>query len=310
MKKALVAGWFSFDQMGASAGDLMACDLACAWLRRAGRAYDVALAPPFEGGVSWEKADPREYSPVIFVCGPFGNGWPVTDFLKHFSGCGMIGLNLSMLDPLDHWNPFDRLWERDSSVTSRPDMAFLSEQPRVPVVGLVLIDTQPEYRDKDAHEEANEALRRLARVHGAAPVNIDTRLDFNTTGLRSAAEIESLIARMDLVLTTRLHGMVLAIKNGVPALAVDSVVGGGKIRRQAEAIGWPHVFSVESATDQALQRAFRDCMTADVRATAKACAVRARAEIERMSAEFIREVCLSPDRSTPDQPAQSTVAGR
>src|SRR5262245_52851065 len=203
--------------MGASAGDLMTCDLACAWLRRAGRAYDVALAPPFEGGVRWEKADPRDYSAVIFVCGPFGNGWPVTDFLEHFSGCEMIGLNLSMLDPLDHWNPFDRLWERDSSVTSRPDMAFLSEQPRVPVVGLVLIDTQPEYRDKDAHEEANEAWGRLAREHGAAPVNIDTRLDFNTTGLRSAAQVESLIARMDLVLTTRLHGMVLAIKNGVPA---------------------------------------------------------------------------------------------
>src|SRR5262249_61843623 len=98
-----------------------------------------------------------------------------------YSGCSARGLSLSFLDPLYHWNPCARLWERDSSVTSRPDLAFLSEQPRVPVVGLVLIDTQPEYRDKDAHEEANEALRRLAREHGAAPVNIDTRLDFNTT---------------------------------------------------------------------------------------------------------------------------------
>src|SRR5215510_6727287 len=115
---------------------------------------------------------------------------------------------------------------------------------------------------------------------------------------------------MDLVLTTRLHGMVLAIKSGVPALAVDSVVGGGKIRRQAEAIGWPYVFSVEGATDQVLQHAFRDCMTAEARATAKDCADRARAEIERMSAEFIRELCLGPDQGTPDQTAPSTVAGR
>jgi hypothetical protein len=29
----------------------------------------------------------------------------------------------------------------------------------------------------------------------------------------------------------------------------DSVVGGGKIRRQAETIGWPCVLPVESVTD-------------------------------------------------------------
>jgi hypothetical protein len=51
--KTLVAGWFSFEQMGATAGDLMARDLACDWLERAGHSYDVALAPPFSGGVDW-----------------------------------------------------------------------------------------------------------------------------------------------------------------------------------------------------------------------------------------------------------------
>src|SRR5262249_48039893 len=276
--------------MGASAGDLMTCDLACAWLRRAGRAYHVALAPPFEGGVSWEKADPGDYSPVIFVCGPFGNGWPVTDFLQHFSGCRMIGLNLTMLDPIDQWNPFDRLWERDSSVTARPDMAFLSAQPRAPIVGLVLIDNQPEYGERDAHHRANEALRRIAAQRGAAAVNIDTRLDANATGLGSAGQIESLIARMDVILTTRLHGTVLAIKNGVPALALDSVVGGGKIRRQAEAIGWPCILAIENATDRALQDAFRYCMRAEARATAKDCAARARLRIEQMGEEVIDEL--------------------
>src|SRR5436305_1693050 len=35
--KALVTGWFSFEQMGASAGDLLARDVACKWLRDAGR---------------------------------------------------------------------------------------------------------------------------------------------------------------------------------------------------------------------------------------------------------------------------------
>jgi len=287
VKKVRVAGWFSFESMGASAGDLMTRDLACEWLRLADCPYDVALAPPFAGGVEWPKVDPRNYCHVIFVCGPFGNGWPITEFLQYFSCCRMIGLNLSMLDPLDGWNPFDRLWERDSSVRARPDLAFPSRQPLVPIAGLVLIDTQPEYGKKDSHEHANEALRNLAAQRGAAVVNIDTRLDTNTTGLSTSAQIESLIARMDVVLTTRLHGTVLAIKNGVPALAVDSVVGGGKILRQTESIGWPCVLPVESITDEALQRAFSYCLTSEARDKAKDCASRARERIEQVRMEFI-----------------------
>ena len=275
MKKFLIAGWFSFENMGASAGDLITRDLVCEWLRDAGCQFDVALAPPFCGGVEWTKLNPLDYSHVIFVCGPFGKGWPVTEFLRHFSSCRMIGLNLSMLDPLDQWNPFDRLWERDSSVTARPDLAFLSAPSQVPIAGLVLIDTQPEYGEKNSHEHANQALRKLAANCGAAVVNIDTRLDANTTGFSTSAQVESLIGRMDVVLTTRLHGTVLAIKNGVPALAVDSVVGGGKIAKQAEAIGWPCVLSVESITEEMLQRAFAYCLTGEARERAKYCASRA-----------------------------------
>lgn len=64
-------------------------------------------------------------------------------------------------------------------------------------------------------------------------------MDINAGGLRTSAEIESLIARMDIVVTTRLHDMVLALKNGVPAIAVDPIAGGAKITQQARAINWP-----------------------------------------------------------------------
>ena len=72
--KALVAGWFSFKHMGATAGDLLARDLVCDWLKFVNYSYDVAIAPPFKGGVDWQKVSPEEYTHVIFVCGPFGNG--------------------------------------------------------------------------------------------------------------------------------------------------------------------------------------------------------------------------------------------
>lgn len=287
MKKTLVAGWFSFEQMGATAGDLMARDVACSWLKQAGHTCDVALAPPFAGGVDWTKVDPRQYSDVVFVCGPFGNGWPVPDFLARFAGCRLVGLDLTMLEPLNVWNPFDLLWERDSSVRARPDISVVSTQAKVPVVGMVLIDTPPKCHERDSRVRAHSALRHLAAERGVTVVNIDTRLDTNTTGLHTAAQIESLISRMDTVLTTRLHGIVLAIKNGVPALAIDSVLGGGKVRRQAGAIGWPCVLPVEEVTESALQEAFCYCLSEEGRGKATQCAREAQKLVGQVRDEFV-----------------------
>jgi hypothetical protein len=69
---------------------------------------------------------------------------------------------------------------------------------------------------------------------------VDTRLAHGEwRSPASAAQVEAVIARADVVVTTRLHGLVLALKNGVPALAIDPVAGGGKVAAQAAAWGWP-----------------------------------------------------------------------
>jgi hypothetical protein len=288
--KALLAGWFSFEHMGATAGDLLARDVVCEWLSRAECPYDIALARPFKGGVDWTCVDPKEYSHLIFVCGPFGRSWQITSFLEHFSGCRMIGINLSMLESLEAWNPFDLLLERDSSRTARPDLSFLSREAKVPVVGVVLIDVQPEYGEQDVHQSANEAILSLVAARNVAAVRIDTRLDVNSTGLRTPAEIESLIARMDVVLTSRMHGLALSLKNGVPVVAVDPVHGGAKVKRQAETLRWPCIFTPETATRECLQRAYDFCLGDEARTKARACARFARASlahaVEDFNAEF------------------------
>ena len=278
----LVAGWFSFEQMGATAGDLLARDVVCDWLEQAARDYDVAHAAPFNGGVDWRSVDPGQYSDVIFVCGPFGNGPPIDEFLRRFKGRRLTGVDLTMLEPLEAWDPFDLLLERDSSRTARPDLSLLAEPRLVPVVGLILISPQPEYGERDLHEEANGALRRLVDRRSAAVVEIDTRLDENTTGLRTPAEIVSLISRMDAVLTTRLHGLVLALKSGVPALAIDPVSGRAKIARQAETLGWPAVFSVDALDEDELERGLDYCLTVESHAHAARCrdtAIRALSDV-------------------------------
>lgn len=263
--KALVAGWFSFETMGATAGDLIARDLVCDWLVSAGRTFDVAVAPPFTGGVDWRQVDPAAYEEIIFVCGPLGNGSPVTGFLDRFSGHRLIGINLTMLEPLDVWNPFDLLIERDSSRAVRPDLTFLANKAEVPVAGIVLVHPQNEYPGA-MHAVANDAIARLAASREMAVVPIDTRLDVNSTGLRTAAEVESLIARMDVVMTTRLHGMILAIKNGVPPLVIDPIKGGRKVITQARAIGWNVAFSPDELDDERLRTALDYCLSAEARA--------------------------------------------
>jgi hypothetical protein len=284
--KTLVAGWFSFPDMGATAGDMLTRDLVCRWLDAAGRPYDLAVAPPFLGGVNWSTANPDHYTDVVFVCGPFGNGWPIPEFLTRFAGRRMVGVNLSMLEAIDVWNPFALLFERDSPATAHPDLAFLSPATTVPVVGVVLVHPQLEYATA-AHDRANAAVERLAASRPMAVVRIDTRLDANATGLRTANEVESLIARMDVVITTRLHGLVLALKNGVPVVAVDPVEGGAKVRRQADAIGWPVCFPVEAADDGDLSAGLDFCLTEPARAHARAVADRSRDQLLNVRRRFI-----------------------
>jgi len=288
--KMLIAGWFSFEQMGASAGDLLARDLVCDWLSEAGYDYDIAVAPPFQGGIAWDQADPGDYTAIIFICGPFGNGPPITDFLPHFAGLPLVGMNLTMLQDLDEWNPFDLLIERDSSEAARPDLVFLADQPRVPVVGLILVHPQAEYRERARHQQVNEALERLMKTRELAVVPIDTRLDENQLGLRTPREVESLIARMDVIITTRLHGMVMALKNGIPPLVVDPIAGGAKIVRQAKAIGWDTVLTTDNLKDEDLQRALDYCLSDEGRTYARAIQQGAVKKLSGLREDFLEEL--------------------
>ena len=90
-------------------------------------------------------------------------------------------------------------------------------------------------------------------------------MEYNAFGLNSPLSIERLISKMDLIVTTRLHGMVLGIKNEVPVIAVDPIEGGAKITNQAKAIDWPYQFSVAGANQENLSQALSDCLKPGIR---------------------------------------------
>jgi len=186
--------------------------------------------------------------------------------------------------PTDEWSPFDVLIERDSTTGANPDIVFLSPRRLVPVVGICLVEPY----DEGLTDVANRAIERLTRSREMACVPIDTRLDTNPAGLRTPAEIESLLARMDVVVTTRLHGAVLALKNGVPVIPIDPEAGGAKIRRQVESIGWPILFCADALDDALLAKALDFCLTDAARLEARACAARAATKVEQLRDRFVQ----------------------
>ena len=145
---------------------------------------------------------------------------------------------------------------------------------------------------------AYAAVQRLVESRQISVVEIDTRLDTNSKGFRSPAEIESILARMDMVITTRLHGTVLSLKNGVPTLSIDPGGDSLKIKRQAETIGWPVVFRADETTDEALQRAFDYCLTEEARTKARECSERATKMVEEIRDEFITALTCSNESAS------------
>ncbi len=72
--------------------------------------------------------------------------------------------------------------------------------------------------DSASVSEADAAIDRLVAASGCGSVEIDTRLDENRHGLRTPPKSSRCLARMDAVVTTRLHGLVLALNHGVPVV--------------------------------------------------------------------------------------------
>ncbi|MDW3646774.1 MAG: polysaccharide pyruvyl transferase family protein [Bacteroidia bacterium] len=282
----LISGWFSFEGMGATAGDLIARDLVGSWLDEKHIPFEFACLPSFGEGILWEEASPEKYSHVIFVCGPYGNGWPITEFLEKFKACKHIGLNLTMLQSLDEWNPFDFLLERDSSRMANPDFTLAASIQQVPVVGLILAHKQKEYGENALHEFANSAFEKLIQSREMAVVPIDTALENNAGGLRTPAEVENLIARMDLVLTTRLHGTVLSLKNGVPPIPIDPIRGGAKISRQVMELGWPILFHADQIDPLRLSQAFDQCLESNTRKLSQTISKNAKEKIKSLKGEL------------------------
>lgn len=291
-RRWLVAGWFSFVDGEVTAGDLACRDLLCRWLDEEGAAYDVAMSPFFDRtGLRLEDADPAAYTDLVFVCGP-AHGEPVDRLLARFGHCRRVAVNISVAG--ETARRFDAVVERDGKGPARPDLSLLRPASRVPVVGVMLGHPQGEYGDRGRHDVVEAAVRRLLAGAGVAAIPLDTRLDTRDALLPSTPDqVEALLGRLDALVTARLHGLVLALKQGVPALAVDPIAGGAKVAAQAAALGWPAVVCADQLSDARLASCLRWCLGGAARRQARACHREALTALRGVEME-VRSVVVGP----------------
>lgn len=280
MDRTLVCGWFSLEGGEATAGDLLSMEVVRDLAAEHGP-VDVALSSGFPDGVDWATLEPTDYRCVVFTCGPLA-GEGVKRLVERFRGSRTVAVNVSVVDPAIA-ELFDVVVARDDAEHAEPDLSVARRPAPVPVVGVVRAHEQPEY-PRSRFEQVHALLQLVVAGRPCATVDFDTRVhpgaDPFEAHARSSAEVVALAARMDAVVTTRLHGMVLALAAGTPVVAVDPVEGGAKLVRQAEALGWPCVFTPETARPEALSRALNWCLTDEAAQRARTCTIGARHRVE------------------------------
>lgn len=267
--RVLVVGWSSVLHGEATAGDVLAMRTIEHALSRAGIRHDTAWSPVMcpPGGLTLDAAEPDRYSHLVFVCGP-ATGTPVVELHERFAHCTRIAIGVSVIDPADPAVAgFDRVLARDHPESApRPDLATVAPLAAgaalPPVLGVFLTSGQQEYGTRRRHEELIGTVGSwLSRIE-AGRLDLDTRLDPRDWRLPATPEqLLSVIRRLDAVVTLRLHGLVLALRSGVPAVALDPVDGGGKVTAQARALGWPAILSADAATEAALDRQLEWCLS-------------------------------------------------
>ena len=286
-RRAILMGHFS------TVGDMECLGIVRRWLDQAHIACDIApyserIRSGLPGAIDPGAAEARAYTHLIVVCGPCRpeifrrNGIA----LERFKHCVRIGVNLTMIEPVTAWNPFDVLLERDSDRLSRPDLAFLEPTTALPVVGRCLVRRQEEYGARQRHELAHRLIHGLITSRNFATIDIDTRCVGDSDELRTPAAIFSIMGRLDFLLTTRLHGMVYALKAGRPVIAIDPIAGGDKVSAQARALGWPQVILAENASAGWMNQAADWCLSADADAAIRKTQERILPELEKVRAQF------------------------
>ena len=260
-KRAIIVGHFSFPGSRGTFGDIEASEIVCDWLEESDIEYDVASnIEDGVKGVDISLIDETKYGIFIFVCGPwYSDGRIHSTLLKKFNHCLKIGVNLTTFE--EGPSGFDYLLSRDNFQEKNADIAFAKVVNKIPVVGIILVDRQKKYGVKQRHLYIRYVITEYLKKGELAPIWLDTNANLNSMNISNKNQFESIVSRTDLVVTNRLHGVVLSLKNAIPVIAIDPVAGGGKVTAQVKALGWPILISAEEFSEEKLHQTINYCLS-------------------------------------------------
>lgn len=259
-RRCLILWWGSLRDMDATVGDCMAVANLALGLQRRGLLVEIAafhdLRLPGIKTVHPAAAHPRRYRAVCFACGPLRARRKVLDLVRRYRSCYRLAAGVSVLPgETAILSEFDDIVARDGVPGAAFDLALadpwrgLFPQPDSlgQAVASCFRGAQSSVGSErpSLHDRA-EGILRTAAQHASAGdpvIGIDT-VAADHAGI---AAVMAKFAQSRLVLTTRLHGALLALEMGIPFVAIDQIAGGHKVSEVLKRVGWPFVFNAETA---------------------------------------------------------------
>lgn len=260
MTRVLVAGWFSFSEVIATVGDERAAEVASGWLTTAGVDHELAYAGYLHRGIDLAAVQPADYTHLVWVCGPIMANGLLDGLLDRFAHARRLAVGVSVVEP-GAVARFDTVWPRDGEGHEpRPDLAVSPPGEGPSVVATVFAPVQAEYGDRGRHARVQRAVEEWISDRGLGSFDVATDLLTSSRLPRRVDQVQAALGRADVVVSSRLHGLVLGLGAGRPVIAVDPVAGGAKVTAQAAALGWPVLLGAEEVTGPALDAALDRCL--------------------------------------------------
>jgi hypothetical protein len=122
---------------------------------------------------------------------------------------------------------------------------------------------QGEYGERAQADRVRGAIEEWLATRALPWFEVTTDL-YEKPHPRRPAQVEALLRRADVVVSMRLHGLVLGLRHGRPVVACDPITGGAKVTGQAGALGWPLVLAAEEVDAAALDDALTRCLAGEL----------------------------------------------
>ena len=257
-KRVLITFFGTIDRRGdvTTIGDLMAVYNVAVSLWPFIRQVDVAwhgnmfdLNP---ARVDVDSIDPNSYDAIVYVCGPITRSH--RNFFERFGSTKKIAAGVSITAQVDPHTFIDAIYIRDSESIATFDLGlgdigyphFTADvKVRDERIALCLVGDQVEYGDDDGYERAAALIEQA--TEGRETVAVQTLLD-PARALPASVELDLQCASS--IITTRMHGALLAIYHGVPVLSIDQIKGGAKVTRVVSQLDWPVLNAWTATPDQ------------------------------------------------------------